>query len=167
MIYLKLFEGFGSGVEEIHGNSWWVRDQVMRRYNGSDYFNRYELKFFRNFFIKSDKYDFFGVSGEKLKGRSVDGVELSGERRTMFRARYMPTDNRLNPIEIKITRLKDEYFMVEISCLSRENSRFSEYSQSATPTTKIYIVDSFEDMKDFLFNIKHYWEEINKSWKPK
>jgi hypothetical protein len=56
--------------------------------------------------------------------------------------------------------------MVEISCMSNEDSRFSEYSLSAAPKPKIYLVDSFEDMKDFLFDIRKYWKDINDSWKP-
>ena len=166
MKYLKLFESFGSGVEELEGYPWRIRNDFSRQCGGTDFFTKRELGFFREFFVKSDKNDFFRISGEKLSGRAADGTPLSGERRSTFRARYMPVDNRINPIDIRITRFKDDYFMVEISCMSNEDSRFSEYSLSAAPKPKIYLVDSFEDMKDFLFDIRKYWKDINDSWKP-
>lgn len=165
MKYLKLYESFDNGTEEWDSN-WQTRNQIMRQTHGTDFFTKRELDFFRQFFVKTERDDFFRVSGEKLSGKAPDGTPLSGERRSTFKARYMPGDNKINPIEISITRLKDDYFMVEISCLNKEESRFSEYSIGNTPRSKIYLVDTFEDLKYFLSNIHKYWKKINDSWRP-
>lgn len=165
MKYLKLWESFDKGIEEWELN-WQTRDQIMRQTHGTDFFTKRELDFFRQFFVKTERDDFFRVSGEKLSGKAPDGTPLSGERRSKFRARYMPVDNQINPIEIAITRLKDDYFMVEISCLLKGESRFSEYTYGNAPRSKIYLIDTFEDLKYFLTNIRKYWKKINDSWKP-
>jgi hypothetical protein len=165
MKYLKLWESFDKGIEEWDLN-WQTRNQIMRQTHGTDFFTKRELDFFRQFFVKTERDDFFRVSGEKLSGKAPDGTPLSGERRSTFRARYMPGDNQINPIEVSITRLKDDYFMVEISCLDKEESRFSEYTIGNTPRSKIYLVDTFEDLKYFLSNLRNYWKKINDSWRP-
>lgn len=165
MKYLKVWESFDKGIEEWDSN-WQTRNQIMRQTHGTDFFTKRELSFLRRFFVKTEQDDFFRVSGEKLSGKAPDGTPLSGERRSTFKARYMPGDNQINPIEISITRLKDDYFMVEISCLNKEESRFSEYTIANTPRPKVYLVDTFEDLKYFLSNLRKYWKKINDSWKP-
>lgn len=165
MKYLKVWESFDKGIEEWDSN-WQTRSQIMRQTHGTDFFTKRELDFFRQFFVKTERDDFFRVSGEKLSGKAPDGTPLSGERRSTFRARYMPGDNKINPIEVSITRLKDDYFMVEVSCLNKEESRFSEYTIRNTPKSKFYLVDTFEDLKYFLSNLRKYWKKINDSWKP-
>lgn len=165
MKYLKLWESFGNGIEEWT-NTWSTRNNIMRQTHGTDFFTKRELSFLRQFFVKTERDDFFRVSGEKVSGKAPDGTPLSGERRSTFKARYMPGDNQINPIEISITRLKDDYFMVEISCLNKDESRFSEYTIGNTPQSKIYLVDTFDDLKDLLSDIRKYWKKINDSWRP-
>lgn len=175
MNHLKLFEDFSysnlenkiiSNVNESNGvesfpDTWSNKQSIIIRTGGFEFFDKRELDFFHEFFIKSNQNDFFNVSGKKVSGFGIDGSELSGGRRSKFRLSYMPADNKVNPIRVYISRLKDEYFLVEIRCLSNKDSRYSEYNNEHTAPKRLYLIDSFEDLKDFIFNIKNYWIEVN------
>ena len=97
-----------------------------------------------SFFVKSGKFDFWDPT--KLTIRS------SG-----FRVRYMPNPPR-NPIRINIHRLHDYYYYVSL-----EPEYSSRYTKWNKVSTKMYLIDTFEDLVEFMENIEKIHSEMEKS----
>jgi len=175
--FLKLFESENlfSNIKPIYtGDSpWTITSNVQRERGGTDFFTRRELSFFRNLFDNpSDKHDFFKASGIKASGFTKSGEPVTGERRSVFTVRYMPKDNKVNPIKVIITRFRDDYYLVNVSCIEIQRSRYSMYHNHWDLRCIIYLIDNFEDLQDFLNNLDLVHTKINNlnrqyQYKPK
>ncbi len=140
MKYIKEYNSYNTGVEELGSNLWRSLYQVQKKY-GHSFFTKRELDFFHNFFTKSDIHDFFQVSG------------TSKPRRSNFNFRYMSSIDPINPIKVRIHRLGDDYYYISIEFLINDQSKYSEYNRSNKPDSMSYLIDNFDDLVDFLKDI--------------
>lgn len=140
MKYIKEYNSYSIGIEELGSNLWWGLHQVQQKY-GYSTFTKRELDFFRNFFRKSDRHDFFRISG------------TSKTRRSTFNFKYMSSIDPKNPIKVCIRRLGDDYYYISIEFLTNSQSKYSEYNDSNKPDNASYLIDNYEDLVDFLKDI--------------
>ena len=75
MKYLREYNSYNTGIEELGPEIWNSHHIVQQKY-GYSKFTRRELDFFHKFFVKSDKYDFFQVSTLSDNPRSVFNFDI-------------------------------------------------------------------------------------------
>lgn len=102
MKYIKLFESFESGIEEI-SNPLLMRD-LIGRFKGHEPFNNRERNFFIKIFVKGKKFDFYKMS--KLKASRVS-VHL-----------MCPPSNK--ELYLIFHKYKDDYYSIRLSTPDRE-----------------------------------------------